>query len=72
MGGCSPPGEKPSAASLPMIDRHDGHLARDGREHAIRLLDELSADGRPRWTLLDAVWTPNPAVGARADDGNIS
>jgi hypothetical protein len=55
-----------------MIDRHDGHLARDGREHAIRLLDELSADGRPRWTLLDAVWTPKPAVGARADDGNIS
>jgi hypothetical protein len=22
-----------------MIDRHYGHLARDGREHAIRLLD---------------------------------
>ena len=30
-------------ASLTMIDRHYGHLARDGREHAIRLLDELSA-----------------------------
>ena len=29
-------------ASLTMIDRHYGHLARDGREHAIRLLDELS------------------------------
>ena len=28
-------------ASLTMIDRHYGHLARDGREHAIRLLDEL-------------------------------
>jgi hypothetical protein len=26
-------------ASLTMIDRHYGHLARDGREHAIRLLD---------------------------------
>jgi hypothetical protein len=26
-----------------MIDRQYGHLARDGREHAIRLLDELSA-----------------------------
>jgi hypothetical protein len=25
-------------ASLTMIDRHYGHLARDGREHAIRLL----------------------------------
>jgi len=29
-----------------MIDRHYGHLARDGREHAIRLLDELSAGQR--------------------------
>ena len=26
-------------ASLTMIDRHYGHLARDGREHAINLLD---------------------------------
>jgi hypothetical protein len=35
-----------------MIDRHYGHLARDGREHAIRLLDDLNAlavdvGGRP-------------------------
>jgi hypothetical protein len=35
-----------------MIDRHYGHLARDGREHAIRLLDQLNgsavdARGRP-------------------------
>ena len=29
-------------ASLPMIDRHYGNLARDGREHAIRLLDTLN------------------------------
>ena len=29
-------------ASLTMIDRHHGHLARDGREHAIRLLDSRS------------------------------
>ena len=29
-------------ASLTMIDRHYGHLARDGREHAIRLLDDLN------------------------------
>jgi integrase len=34
-------------ASLTMIDRHYGHLAPDGREHAIRLLDELSAGQRP-------------------------
>jgi integrase len=45
-------------ASLTMIDRHYGHLARDGREHAAALLDSLAADepaaaawtfgGRPR------------------------
>src|SRR5437870_4220212 len=33
-------------ASLTMIDRHYGHLARDGREHAIRLLDSY-ADTKP-------------------------
>jgi hypothetical protein len=47
-----------------MIDRHYGHLARDGREHAIRLLDELSAGQRPRWTLVDAAWTPTLADAA--------
>jgi hypothetical protein len=39
-------------ASLTMTDRHYGHLARDGGELAIRLLDELNAPavnvrGRP-------------------------
>jgi integrase len=57
-------------ASLTMIDRHYGHLARDGREHAIRLLDELSAAQRPRWTLVDAAWTSQPAVAASADNGS--
>jgi integrase len=33
------------AASLTMIDRHYGHLSRDGREHAIKLLDALNAPG---------------------------
>src|SRR5437016_10683945 len=55
-------------ASLTMIDRHYGHLARDGREHAIRLLDELSAGQRPRWTLVDAAWTPALANAARQDN----
>jgi integrase len=41
-------------ASLTMVDRHYGHLARDGREHAIKLLDALNAP----WTLVDARWTP--------------
>jgi integrase len=57
-------------ASLTMIDRHYGHLARDGREHAIRLLDELSAGERPRWTLVDAAWTPKPAAAAIHDNGS--
>jgi len=56
-------------ASLTMIDRHYGHLARDGREHAIRLLDELSAGQRPRWTLVDAAWTSKPAPAASRDNG---
>jgi integrase len=59
-------------ASLTMIDRHYGHLARDGREHAIRLLDELSAGERPRWTLVDVAWTPKPTAAASEDNGNIS
>jgi integrase len=59
-------------ASLTMIDRHYGHLARDGREHAIRLLDELSAGERPRWTLVDAAWTPSSAAAVSEDNGNSS
>ena len=37
-------------ASLAMIDRHYGHLARDGREHAVALLDAYARDS--------AAWTP--------------
>ena len=59
-------------ASLTMIDRHYGHLARDGREHAIRLLDELSAGQRPRWTLVDAAWTSKLAVTVSGDNESIS
>jgi hypothetical protein len=40
-------------ASLTMIDRHYGHLARDGREHAIKLLDALNAPEFDPWTLVD-------------------
>jgi hypothetical protein len=46
-------------ASLTMIDRHYGHLARDGREHAIKLLDALNAP----WTSVDAAWTPTERAG---------
>jgi len=59
-------------ASLTMIDRHYGHLARDGREHAIRLLDKLSAGQRPRCTLVDAAWTPKAAADASRDNGTGS
>jgi hypothetical protein len=55
-----------------MIDRHYGHLARDGREHAIRPLDELSAGQRPWWALVDAAWTSKPAAAAGLDNETIS
>jgi integrase len=51
-------------ASLTMIDRHYGHLARDGREHAIKLLDALDAG----WTLVDAPWTPKQRDGVSAEN----
>ena len=40
-------------ASLTMIDRHYGHLARDGREHAAALLDSHAAEeaAAAAWTL---------------------
>ncbi len=55
-------------ASLTMIDRHYGHLARDGREHAIKLLDALNAPVFGAWTLVDARWTPNQKNGVNADN----
>jgi len=58
-------------ASLTIIDRHYGLLLRDGREHAIRQLDELSAGQRPRWTLVDAAWTSKAAGDASRDNGTV-
>ncbi len=49
-------------ASLTMIDRHYGHLAKDGRQHAINLLDRFTAAGPPTSThvdVVDARWTPS-------------
>jgi hypothetical protein len=43
-------------ASLTMIDRHYGHLARDGREHAVNLLDASNASeasGGRSWRWVD-------------------
>jgi integrase len=47
-------------ASLTMIDRHYGHLAKDGRQHAIDLLDQ-SANVHAvdaRWTLKNGSRAP--------------
>ena len=46
-------------ASLTMIDRHYGHLARDGRQHAIRLLDMFGGDNPADVHAVDAEWTSN-------------
>jgi hypothetical protein len=43
------------ARPVSMIDRHYGHLARDGREHAIRLLDQLREHNVHG---VDVSWTP--------------
>jgi len=48
--------------SLAMIDRHYGHLARDGREHAIKLLDTYQAAEALDVHQVDAAWTPNEPV----------
>jgi integrase len=55
--------------SLAMIDRHYGHLARDGREHAIRLLDTYSAPEPVDVHAVDAGWTPNASSDAITDNG---
>jgi integrase len=55
-------------ASLTMIDRHYGHLARDGREHAIKLLDALNAPEFNAWTLVDARWTSKQSAGVNTEN----
>jgi NAD(P)-dependent dehydrogenase (short-subunit alcohol dehydrogenase family) len=44
-------------ASLTMIDRHYGHLARDGRVHAIKLLDSYTGSNAADVHAVDAAWT---------------
>jgi hypothetical protein len=48
--------------SIGMIDRHYGHLARDGREHAILLLDAFSTENAADVHRVDARWTPKHSV----------
>ena len=52
-------------ASLTMIDRHYGHLARDGRAHAIALLDRHTAAKYSPVDVVDARWRPPPPTAAR-------
>jgi integrase len=54
--------------SLAMIDRHYGHLARDGREHAIRLLDTHRAAEPVDVHPVDARWTLDDAHDVNADN----
>ena len=54
-----------------MIDRHYGHLARDGREHAIKLLDALNAPEFQPWTLVDAPWTSQRQNGVTAENKKV-
>jgi integrase len=46
-------------ASLTMIDRHYGHLARDGRDHAINLLDRHASADEASVHRVDTAWTPH-------------
>src|SRR5437667_8497573 len=57
-------------ASLTMIDRHYGHLARDGREHAIRLLDGYADIKAADVQAMDVRWTPQSPIVASRDNGN--
>jgi hypothetical protein len=52
------------------LSEFESHLARDGREHAIHLLDALSAPEIDQGTLLDAAWTSKREAGVNA--GNKS
>jgi integrase len=55
--------------SLGMIDRHYGHLARDGREHTIKLLDRFTG-AKTDVHAVDAAWTPETSSGAKSDNRN--
>jgi hypothetical protein len=51
-----------------MIDRHYGHLARDGREHAIKLLDTFGGADPANVHAVDVAWTLNPRIVAHHEN----
>ena len=58
-----------------MIDRHYGHLARDGRTHAIELLDNFTGAEAVDVHAVDVAWTSKygpqsaPATETTAEQG---
>ncbi len=59
-------------ASLTMIDRHYGHLARDGRDHAINLLDAFSDSEAVNVHAVDAAWTSEASTAVHLDNGKTT
>ena len=59
-------------ASLTMIDRHYGHLARDGRDHAIHLLDAFTDSEAVGVHAVDAAWTSEASTVVLSDNGQAS
>jgi integrase len=59
-------------ASLTMIDRHYGHLAWDGRDHAINLLDAFTGADANNVHAVDAPWTSGASTGVHSDNGKRS
>lgn len=62
-------GDAHMGASLTMIDRHYGHLARDGRDHAINLLAAFTGAKPPDVHAVDAAWTSKPSTVAQVANG---
>ena len=56
-------------ASLTMIDRHYGHLARDGRQHAINLLDAFTGSEAVNVHAVAAAWTSEASTVVHSDNG---
>jgi hypothetical protein len=55
-----------------MIDRHYGHLARDGRDHAIHLLDAFTDSEAVDVHAVDAAWTSEVSIVVHSDNGKTS
>jgi hypothetical protein len=58
-----------TGTSIAMIDLHFGHLARDGREHAIKLLDTYRVAEPLDVHAVDAGWTSNTFPDVNSDNG---